>query len=128
MAETCAASDNDLAGRKSSLISIWWLPAAAMVAAMFVSSPLRTAVWTAALGWMGGACFLNAYRCSRVHCYFTGPLYLLGALTSLLHGLDIVSLGPHGWAWIGYTLIAGSVLLNYVPEWIWGRYGQPNAG
>ncbi len=128
MAETCSTSENDLAGRRSSLVSIWWLPAAAMVAAMFVSLPLRTTIWTMALGWMGGACFLNAYRCGRMHCYFTGPFYLLGALTSLLHGLDVVSLGSHGWAWIGYTLVAGSVLLNYVPEWIWGRYREPRAG
>ncbi len=95
---------------------------------MFVSLPLRTTIWTMALGWMGGACFLNAYRCGRMHCYFTGPFYILGGLTSLLHGLHVVSLGSQGWAWIGYTLIVGSVLLNYVPEWIWGRYREPRAG
>lgn len=127
MTEACPAPENDLAGRRASLASIWWLPTMAIVGAIFLDTPLRTAIWTAALGWMGAACLLNAYRCGRVHCYFTGPFYLLGAVATLLHGLDVMSLGSHGWEWIGFTLIAGGILLNYVPERLWGRYRKSSA-
>ena len=69
---------------------------------------------------MGAACLANAARCGRLHCYFTGPLFLLGAVASLLRGLDIVFLP---WSWIGYVLLGGT-LLAYVPEWIRGRYSS----
>lgn len=121
------APRNDLAARVSSLASIWWLPTAAIVAAIFVNALVRTAVWAVALSWMGAACLLNAYRCGRVHCYFTGPFYIIAALTSLLYGFGSLPLGHRGWESIGIVLIIGSLLLNYVPERIWGRYRESKA-
>ena len=32
----------------------------------------------------GEGCLANATRCGRVHCYFTGPLYILAALYAAL--------------------------------------------
>jgi hypothetical protein len=122
MAQKCTTSSNDWAGRWLTLALIWWLPTLAIIIALFLPPSVRTAIWTVSFLWMGIACVLNAHRCGRLHCYFTGPLFLAGAAASLLHGLGILSLGPRGWAWIGYTLLFGSVLLNYLPEWIWGRY------
>jgi hypothetical protein len=80
------------------------------------------AVWPLALLWMGVACLWNAARCGRVHCYFTGPFFLLLALLSLLHGLGIVSLGPNGWQGIGVALLVGGCLLACAPELLLGRY------
>ena len=45
----------------------WWLPQAALVAGLVVAVPTRTAIWIAALAWMGVACILNAQRCGRTH-------------------------------------------------------------
>ena len=47
------------------------------MAALFTSVPLRAVVWTVALIWMGVACILNARRCGRTHCRYTGPYYLV---------------------------------------------------
>ena len=44
-------------------------------------------VWPTVLTSMGVACFLNARRCGRIHCYFTGPLFLVLAGIGLLYGL-----------------------------------------
>lgn len=48
----------------------------AIVAGLFAAAPVRAAIWTIALAWMGSACILNARRCGRTHCRFTGPYYL----------------------------------------------------
>jgi hypothetical protein len=32
---------------------------------------------------MGVACIVNALRCGRVHCYLTGPFFLLMAVIAL---------------------------------------------
>jgi len=39
---------------------------------------------------MGLACIANARRCGRVHCYFTGPLFLLSAVLSAVHGWNVI--------------------------------------
>jgi hypothetical protein len=44
---------------------------------------LKTVLWTLSLGFMDTLCLLNASRCRRTHCYFTGPFFILGAVTSL---------------------------------------------
>ena len=46
--------------------------------------------WPVAFTWMGIACVFNATRCGRMHCYFTGPFFLLLAAVSAAHR----SLGP----------------------------------
>lgn len=57
-----------------------------------------------------------------MHCYFTGPFFLLMAVVSFLHGAQVLPLGPHGWLYVGGVLLLGGVLLFVVPEWVWGRY------
>jgi hypothetical protein len=67
---------------------------------------------------------VNAAHCRRLHCYLTGPLYLLAAGLTVLSGLDLVALP---WTWIGGA-IAGGTVLAHVPEWIGVKYlraGQP---
>src|SRR5215469_11818141 len=67
---------------------VFWLPAIAIVVTgkSDFSSGVRTVVWTVALGIMGAGCLVNAVRCGRVHCYVTGPFFLVMAVLTLLYG------------------------------------------
>lgn len=110
--------------------ALFWLPAIAIgvTASSGFSSGRRTAIWTAALTVMGIACIANAARCGRVHCYLTGPFFLLMALVSLLYGLGRLPLGKRGWNWIGLAILIGAVTLCCLPETVWGKYRQSHAG
>ena len=103
---------------------VWWLPAIAIAitGSSHFGAGWRTVVWTVALGTMGTACLANAARCQRVHCYITGPFFLLMAVVSLLYGLGLVPLGGHGWSLIGLTILVGGVALCYLPELFLGKY------
>lgn len=103
----------------------WGIPTLALVVGIALPPPVRTAVWSTALVWMGVACILNAIRCGRLHCFLTGPFFLLMAFIVPAHGFGYLSLGPNGWWWLGLTLIVvGGGLLWYLPELIWGRYSK----
>ena len=93
-------------------------------AAVLIMSPVQyfVIVWPAALAFMGLACLLNARRCGRVHCYVTGPFFLLLAVVGLLYGLGVVPLGARGWSMLSIALVVGSVVFVCVPEWLFGRY------
>jgi hypothetical protein len=67
-------------------------------------------------------CIANAARCRRVHCFFTGPFFLVMSVVSLLHGFGFVSLGDNGWSWIELITLTGGLTLAYLPELAWGRY------
>ena len=111
-----------VSGRRSYMLA-WGLPTLALIGAIFAEPVLRTPVWTLALVWMGLACLANARRCGRTHCRLTGPFFLAMAGATLLHGLDILWLGPNGWIWLGATLVVGGYgVLWLLPELIWGKY------
>ena len=122
MTECCAPDELDLTRRAVTRFSLWGLPAAALLAGIFVSPGWRTIVWTAALAVAGVGCVVNASRCGRVHCYFTGPFFLLAAGVTLTYGLGVLHLGADGWFWIGLVLAAGSWILGCLPERIWSKY------
>lgn len=67
----------------------WGIPTAALVVGILLPAPARTIIWSTALIWMGAACILNALRCGRLHCYLTGPFFLLMAAATLLHGFEV---------------------------------------
>jgi hypothetical protein len=90
----------------------------------FVSPGLRTVLWTLSLGFMGTLCLLNASRCGRIHCYFTGPFFILTAAASLGYGIGLLPFGPPGWKWIGNVTIIGAIVLSSIPEFVLGRYRQ----
>jgi hypothetical protein len=103
---------------------LWWgLPLAAGLLVEFLplSSLAKTAVWAAALAWMGAGCTLNARRCHRLHCYFSAPILFLGALAALLVGLGITPFGPHA---AGYVINTALILalLTFLAEPVWGKY------
>ena len=89
-ATTCES--RDILSSRWRVFILYWLPAIAIVAVgpLAISSGWRTVVWTVALVTMGVACIVNALRCGRVHCYLTGPFFLLMALVALSYGLGIL--------------------------------------
>ena len=103
-------------------ILIWVVPAIILAITAGFGGPYLVVIWPVLLTFMGGACLLNAKRCGRLHCYITGPFFLILAVVSLLYGLGIVSLGPHGWQWLVDVLLIGGCVLTCVPEWLFGRY------
>jgi hypothetical protein len=76
---------------------------------------------------MGMACMVNALRCGRVHCYFTGPFFFLMALVALSYGLGILRLGRNGWNLLGLIALSGAIALWYLPEMFLGRYRKSRA-
>lgn len=117
--DTCRG--RDWAGDRRALL-IWCLPAAIMLVTALVDATYLVVVWPSVLAWMGVACLLNARRCSRLHCYLTGPYFLLLGVVALLHGLDVFPLGPNGWHALLLAFVIGGAFLTYVPEWLFGRY------
>lgn len=119
------ADTRDWVGNTRTYMVAWGIPTFALVAGMFVAPRTGAIVWAVALTWMGVACILNALRCGRLHCFLTGPFFLLMAVVSLLHGFDIVWLGPQGRLWQALALIVvGGGLLWYLPERSWGKYAK----
>lgn len=117
--------DKDLFAHRSAWL-LWGIPFAvlAVTAVVEVGPHVRTGVWTLSLLVAGIACVANAGRSARLHCYITGPFFLLLAALSLLHGSGILSLGPWGWTVIGAALFIGAPLLIWGPERIWGKYAS----
>lgn len=83
-------------------------------------SELAVAVtWAAGFAVMGAACVVNALRCGRVHCWFTGPWFLLAAAVTVLRYVGLVGIA---WPTIINAGMVGALLLYFVPEKIWGKY------
>lgn len=114
----------DLVKKSGAKWLLWGLPTAIMLLSGYFAGSgwIVTITWTVSLAVMGGACLVNARGCGRMHCYFTGPFFLVMAVASLAYGLQRLPLGPHGWMYLGAVLLAGGGLLGFVPEWLWGRY------
>lgn len=118
------SESRDLLRSGGTALAIYWLPAMAIVGSGFFAIPAlwRGALWAVALGTMGTGCVVNALQCRRVHCYVTGPFLLLGAIVALLYGLGVISPGKYGWNALALVLLAGTPILYYVPERIFGTY------
>jgi len=100
----------------------WGLPGVILIIGIFLDPSIRTIMWAGALVWKGVACLANATRCGRTHCYFTGPYFLLLAVGTVLHGFHIVDLGANGWIWLGLMIVAGSGVLWFFTERVWGKF------
>jgi hypothetical protein len=64
--------------------------------------------------------FLNARRCNRTHCGYTGPYYLTMIVPVLV--LAIVSAGIYEWMFLGVFIVSGSGLIWWATERIWGKF------
>jgi hypothetical protein len=100
----------------------WWIPKIASVAALFAPVPVRGVVWIIALVWMGTACILNARRCGRTHCRYTGPYYLAMSVPVLVLASGTVGADFYGWFALGALILAGSRLIWWATERVWGKF------
>ncbi len=100
----------------------WWIPNIAILAGLFFAVPVRTAVWTIALAWMGTACILNSRRCGRTHCRYTGPYYLATILPVLALGSGAISANIYGWLILGILIVLGSRMIWWMTERAWGKF------
>lgn len=102
---------------------IWWvIPALiAVLASSFNFSTERTGfIFAGVFFWAGTGCLLNARRCGRLHCFFSGPALWIGAIAAMLVGLRIFS-GAHALNDVVFGTVS-LVLASRVPEVIWGKY------
>ncbi len=103
-------------------VLIWGIPAMVLLASPLMATRYLVIVWPVALTFMGVSCLMNARRCGRIHCYLTGPFFLVLAVMALLYGIGVLPLGPRGWSTLSLVLVAGSIALTCVPEWLLGKY------
>src|SRR6516225_8451017 len=120
--------ERDLLCSGLSACLLWCVPCFAFALGFWQPPALRTVLWTTSLTFMGITCLVNASRCGRTHCFFTGPLFILSAVVSLGYGLGLLPLGSSGWRWIGALTIVGAIALTCIPELVLGRYRRNGSG
>ena len=114
--------EKDLLRSRWATLLLWCGPWAMVIVGSFTGETIRTVLWTGGFSVAGAACLANARRCGRRHCFYTGPLYLLTALASLLYGLHWLPLGTNGWSWIVGVAVAVSLFACCVLEPMQGKY------
>jgi hypothetical protein len=117
-----APSSRDWLGSAGTYALAWGLPHFAIIAGLAAPVPARAAIWIAALVWMGAACLLNARRCGRTHCRYTGPYYLAIILPVLALGMDLVPVGFTGWLVLAALILLGSKVIWWVSERALGKF------
>lgn len=122
MTDGTARSASDWTGSARTYGLVWGLPVVVMLVGLLLDVPTRTALWTVALAWKGMACILNARRCRRTHCRFTGPYYLAMILPVLALGSGVVPAGIHAWLALGLLIVGGSKLIWWATECAWGKF------
>jgi len=120
--ESATSASEDWVSALPTYVMAWFLPMALLPLGLLVSLPVRTAVWAVALAWMGVACLINARRCGRTHCRFTGPYYLIMIVPVALIGIRNPAVGLWGWILLGLLIGLGGQLLWWATERAWGRY------
>ena len=106
------------------LAGLWGLPALGMLGGIFLEPMTRATVWIFALTWMGVACLMNARRCHRTHCRFTGPFYLAMAVLVFMLATGFLPLGRYGWHLLAAATLVGTVMLWWGTERIWGMFSR----
>lgn len=100
----------------------WGLPTALILVGLLAGPTARGVLWSVALAWMGGACMINAKRCGRTHCRFTGPYYLAMIIPVVFLGWIAAPGGYFGWLVLGTVILAGSKIIWWVSERRLGKY------
>jgi hypothetical protein len=94
----------------------------AIVGGLFVPVAVRAVIWIIALIWMGTACIVNARRCNRTHCRYTGPYYLAMIVPVLALDSGVVTVDFYGWLALACVILLGSKLIWWVTERAWGKF------
>lgn len=109
-------------GSRPMFLLLWVAPWGLVILGGATRPSVHTALWVLAFSIAGVACLVNARRCGRRHCFYTGPLFLLAALASLLYGLGLLPLGSQGWNWIAGVAFAACVIFCCLLEPLFGKY------
>ena len=109
-------SQRDLVGGWWALV-LWCVPTALVFLGALLPG-VRAALWIPSFAIMGVACLVNARGCGRLHCFVTGPLFLLASLATALDAFAIASID---WKLIMIGTAVGT-LLAYSLEWLRGKY------
>jgi hypothetical protein len=119
------AEDKDIAAKPLSFMWAWGLPLLVLFSLNFAPGVLPLSVILVIMSgvfvWMGLACMLNARRCRRRHCYYSGPIFLIGAVAVLLVGFNVISLGRDGLMIVVWGTLA-LALLTFATEPVFGKY------
>jgi hypothetical protein len=117
-----SAQSRDWLRQPSGLIFWWGLPIGLGVSTNFWHLPVADTAfaWAVALAWMGTGCALNALRCGRRHCFISGPVLWLGALTTGLVAVGILSGRNALGEAVNATLAVAA--LSFLSEWFSGLY------
>jgi len=100
----------------------WWIPQGAIIITLFLPVSLRTIIWIFALVWMGTACILNAKRCGRTHCRYTGPYYLVAIVPVLALCTDVLHADFLWWLALAAVTLLEAKLIWLVTECSWGKF------
>lgn len=98
---------------------VWFANKVAFVVGWFVAA-WRPVFWSVPMAAAGVLCVANATRCGRLHCYFTGPVFLAGAALTVLRTLGLISLS---WNLLGSFIVA-AFALAWIPELLFGKYAR----
>jgi hypothetical protein len=109
-------SQRDLVGGVWALV-LWCLPTGLILVGALLPAA-RAVLWIPSFAIMGIACLANARGCGRLHCFVTGPLFLLAALASALDAFEVVRID---WRMI-FVGVGVGTLLAYSFEWRRGKY------
>src|SRR5579875_4043326 len=108
--------DTDLTCGRSAVL-LWWPPLGALI--IGANWPrFQLLLWLPAFLVMGAACLVNAARCGRVHCYVTGPLFLVAAIYVALWGFHLVPIHSN----LFWAVFVGVFLLARLAEVPLGKY------
>jgi hypothetical protein len=117
-----ASPERDRARSLGGYLVGWGIPSAVLVAAGLLDPAARALVWTGVLVWMGAGCLLNARRCGRTHCRYTGPYYLLMIGPVAVLGGGIIAAGSWAWWDLGAMILLGGKIIWLATEGLWGKY------
>ena len=109
------------------LAGIWGIPTVAMLLALLLDPIWRAVLWIVMLAWMGAACVINARRCGRTHCRYTGPFFLGMAALVAVNIAGFVPLGSQPWLVLAIAIAGGNALIWWVSERFYGTYSDGQA-
>lgn len=113
----------------SHVLGFWIIPCGISAGAFFGADryPALLLIGAAACVVMGLACLVNAARCHRLHCYITGPYFLLLAVAaSIAYGFD-VGTSHHSEKWLLVSLGIAPLLI-WLPERLSGTTYRKSSG
>jgi uncharacterized protein len=106
----------DLICGKSAIL-LWYLPTIGLSMG-FNWAPARAWLWIPAFLVICVGCLVNAAQCGRLHCFVTGPVYLLAAIYTALAAFGLVPMRPN----VFLLIVLAITICAFVAEWPLGTY------